>query len=638
MMKKLLAAAMVLVLCLSLFAACGTTAAPAAEPETPAAETKEPEAAKPEEPVQETQETTGGVQLAEAFPEVMMPGDTFADFTVELCDGTPVTLSELLATHKVVMINIWATWCSPCREEFPAMNEAYEAYKDDVAILCLSPFDDNSAIAEFKAENNLTLPMGSDTVGLGDLLVQVGYPTTVLIDRFGTYVYNSVGGLTQPEQFSEKWDVLLGDDYTESIVIEDEPSVRPEIENASDEDLTAALCPTGELTFSCLADNEYAWTFLPDEKGVVNSNSNTENSFAAITTTVQPDSEHCAITIHYETDLNTLNDYVTFYVNDVPVKAIGFATEGDFIYTFTDDGPQEIVIVAEHYSPADSGDYSGKVILSNAHLLTAEQAEQLLAAQPQYPTLAEPEAFQIECLSENAKRILVECPDPDNAVLRELSEIDMYIIDSTSAAFRFLLGSAIDPDNAVGFGDYEAEYHILSQLETDETGFLMETTLSSVEDGGYCNTYITLVPNANDSENYTMLFIFVNEENVNYFLANDLTDYDGNPIEGVYWKYADGTLPSTDAIAEEPMDYTYSIVLQDENGDPVENVMLNICTDTMCTPVLAENGFYGFNDDPYPYIIHVLSIPEGYELDLTLEYTMDADGGILVIEIPHAKG
>ena len=97
-------------------------------------------------------------------------GMTVKDFTVTLTDGTDVTLSALLETHKAVLINIWATWCEPCIKELPYMNEVYNEYKDEIAVLCLSPYDDSEAITAFMQENNLTLPMGYDSVGLSELL------------------------------------------------------------------------------------------------------------------------------------------------------------------------------------------------------------------------------------------------------------------------------------------------------------------------------------------------------------------------------------------------------------------------------------------------------------------------------------
>ena len=70
--------------------------------------------------------------------KVYAVGDTMDDFTITLTDGTDVTLSELLKTHKAVLLNIWATWCGPCRMEFPYMEEAYKQVSDDLAIVAVS--------------------------------------------------------------------------------------------------------------------------------------------------------------------------------------------------------------------------------------------------------------------------------------------------------------------------------------------------------------------------------------------------------------------------------------------------------------------------------------------------------------------
>ena len=74
-------------------------------------------------------------------------GDHVEDFSFTLVDGTEGTLYGLLAEKKVVLLNLWATWCTPCRMEFPAMEAAYEVLKDDVAVVCLSvePTDDAAA-------------------------------------------------------------------------------------------------------------------------------------------------------------------------------------------------------------------------------------------------------------------------------------------------------------------------------------------------------------------------------------------------------------------------------------------------------------------------------------------------------------
>src|SRR5690348_12916494 len=55
-------------------------------------------------------------------------GEMAADFKLPSLSGQPVTLSSLRG--KVVFLNVWATWCGPCRDEMPSMETLYEAFKD----------------------------------------------------------------------------------------------------------------------------------------------------------------------------------------------------------------------------------------------------------------------------------------------------------------------------------------------------------------------------------------------------------------------------------------------------------------------------------------------------------------------------
>ena len=78
-------------------------------------------------------------------------GDKMEDFTVTTYDGGEFSLYEVLEEKDMVLINIWATWCPPCRMEFPFMEEAYQLYKDDVEIIALScePSDSDEVLATF---------------------------------------------------------------------------------------------------------------------------------------------------------------------------------------------------------------------------------------------------------------------------------------------------------------------------------------------------------------------------------------------------------------------------------------------------------------------------------------------------------
>ncbi len=91
-------------------------------------------------------------------------GKPFPGFTVTDSEGKTFTLSEALKDHEAVLINFWATWCDPCKNEFPMLNKVYEEVKDKVAFIALSkePKDTAEKIEAFRQERGLAFPMGRD--------------------------------------------------------------------------------------------------------------------------------------------------------------------------------------------------------------------------------------------------------------------------------------------------------------------------------------------------------------------------------------------------------------------------------------------------------------------------------------------
>lgn len=78
----------------------------------------------------------------------------------------------------------------------------------------------------------------------------------------------------------------------------------------------------------------------------------------------------------------------------------------------------------------------------------------------------------------------------------------------------------------------------------------------------------------------------------------------------------------------------YTISLVDENGMPIQGVMVNICTDTTCSPSFSdENGLITFSSAPYCCKLHLLKVPKGFTLDRDAEYLMNT-ANILIV-IPH---
>ena len=149
-----------------------------------------------------------------AAQEGIQPGDTMPDFTVALSDGTSATLSELLKENDLVVLNVFATWCGPCKLEFPEMEKTYQAHRDRMAILSVSgdPADTREMIAAYKEENALSFPMGMAGDAL-DFLNVTAYPTTVFIDRDGKVGFYKVGSFVQEGDFEAKVNTFLSDDY-----------------------------------------------------------------------------------------------------------------------------------------------------------------------------------------------------------------------------------------------------------------------------------------------------------------------------------------------------------------------------------------------------------------------------------------
>lgn len=109
------------------------------------------------------------------------------DFTLDTLDGSQMTLSDLRG--QVVMINLWTSWCPPCRAEMPAIDNIYQANKEQgLEVLAVnSTFQDSEAAASaFAQELSLSFPILLDRDGAVSRRYQLrALPTTYFIDRKG---------------------------------------------------------------------------------------------------------------------------------------------------------------------------------------------------------------------------------------------------------------------------------------------------------------------------------------------------------------------------------------------------------------------------------------------------------------------
>ena len=115
------------------------------------------------------------------------------DFSVATLAARPLSLADF--RQRVVLLNFWATWCPPCREEMPSMERLYQRYKDrGLAILALSIDKNAGAVPPFVASFRLTFPIGLDPKSaVAQAYGMRALPTTVLIDRVGQVVALALG-------------------------------------------------------------------------------------------------------------------------------------------------------------------------------------------------------------------------------------------------------------------------------------------------------------------------------------------------------------------------------------------------------------------------------------------------------------
>ena len=136
---------------------------------------------------------SAGSNSAEAAPQA---GFAAPDFTLNTPAGETYTLSELKG--KAVLVNLWATWCPPCRAEMPAIQKIYDEYKDQgfiVLAIDMTAQDNPLNIAPFVKEFSLTFPILLDETGeIGRAYQLRSLPSSYFIDRNGIISEVVIGG------------------------------------------------------------------------------------------------------------------------------------------------------------------------------------------------------------------------------------------------------------------------------------------------------------------------------------------------------------------------------------------------------------------------------------------------------------
>jgi len=156
---------------------------------------------------------TGGSSGSETFPraylvsedsqDVLEKDKLAPDIELRYSDGTITRLSDLRG--RPVLVNFWATWCPFCEAEMPAIQQAYERYKEDgFVVLAVDSREADGTVADFVSDYNLTFTVAIDpTDAIFRMYRGAGWPQSVFVDRQGIVSDIYVGQLnsTLLEQF-----------------------------------------------------------------------------------------------------------------------------------------------------------------------------------------------------------------------------------------------------------------------------------------------------------------------------------------------------------------------------------------------------------------------------------------------------
>jgi cytochrome c biogenesis protein CcmG/thiol:disulfide interchange protein DsbE len=158
----------------------------------------------------------GGFGINQDFGQVDVDVNTAAPFTVELMDGGKLELAELRG--KVVLVDFWASWCTPCRQEAPVLKQVYQEYADrPVEFVGVNIWDRREDANQYARDFAVPYPNGVDESGAVAIDYGVrGIPEKFFIGRDGLVRRKFIGPM-QADALRDVLNELLSEEQEFSL-------------------------------------------------------------------------------------------------------------------------------------------------------------------------------------------------------------------------------------------------------------------------------------------------------------------------------------------------------------------------------------------------------------------------------------
>ena len=136
-------------------------------------------------------------------------GATMEDFTMPSIEGAPMSIMSEVRKNRITVIDFWASWCAPCRQETPFMVELYKQYKDKgLGIVGISLDDDGDAWKQATNQLGIVWPQMSDLKGWECEAAQMfnvnAIPHTIVVDQNGKILRRGLRGRQLEEFIAEQ--------------------------------------------------------------------------------------------------------------------------------------------------------------------------------------------------------------------------------------------------------------------------------------------------------------------------------------------------------------------------------------------------------------------------------------------------
>ena len=540
-------------------------------------------------------------------------GDTIEDFTFTACDGQTVALSDLLKEKDMVLLNLWATWCGPCAAEFPAIEEAYQRYKDQVAVVALSvePNDTDAILSDYAAKHGMSFLVGHDDPDFNRKFRVSAIPTSVVIDRSGVICLISVGSVPDPDVFSSLFSLYVGADYEGPLLLNEMPVALPDVSREDPAVLAGALGTEAAVNPKA----PHIWPMISAQASgrdvVTPANCGRKDRTAAELDIPLTAEDGSAIAVTAKLSTRPALDTLTLLVNGVPVK--GFSGEMDwFTYALPAEHGGSVTLTLR-YQRNSAEAYEDAVFIDRVQVLSGSEAAAALAENPVYPVS---DAVTLEPFGENIRKISASSP-----VLMEglLGNSAFYIVNGDTVTCRATITPDFDPDVDVFFDNSTGVITPVRDGVSGE-GLTFTGRVGSVDTTGLPFSLLYLY--WNDLNNDTSITLFRDETNADLFFSQFLPSYG---VQGITWAYQDDPAPAQDPAADSA-DYVVRYI--DQDGNPVPGVWCQVCDEKTCTVFTSdENGECRFTLAPNAWEIHTLRVPEGYEGDTKTVTIAPVNGG-----------